>query len=57
MIMAHPYTFVLERVQREEIVAYTEAEARTRLEEMGYLADEFELIDVWSAEGTNADTR
>ena len=57
MIMAKPYTFVLERVQREEIIAYTEAEARVRLEEMGYLADEFELIDVWSAEEPNADVR
>jgi len=42
--------FVFERVIREEIVAYTEEEARLQLSEVDFFADEFELIDVWSEE-------
>jgi non-homologous end joining protein Ku len=34
------------RLNRESIRAQSVEEARTRLEEMGYLQDEFELVDV-----------
>jgi hypothetical protein len=46
-------TYVFEYVEREEIEAYSEEEARAVLEERGCLVDEFELIDVWSAEEPN----
>jgi hypothetical protein len=56
-VLHHPYevpemkkTYVLERIQRQEVEAYSEEEARVRLTELGYIEEEFELIDVWSAE-------
>ena len=43
--------FIFERVETLDAVAYTEEEARVYLEgHYGVNADEFELIDVWSAE-------
>ncbi len=47
-------TYVFERQTIEEVDAYSEEEARVRLAELGYLEDEFELIDVW---GSDADNR
>lgn len=39
-------TYYFERVSREAIKAQSEEEARLKLEELGYLQDEFELTDV-----------
>lgn len=39
-------TYYFERTDREAIKAQSEEEARLKLDEMGYLQDEFTLIDV-----------
>jgi hypothetical protein len=48
------YRFVFEYVSRREIDAQSEEEARVKLAQQVVLEEEWELIDVWSAEEPNA---
>lgn len=38
--------YIFEHTVREDVYAHNEKEARTRLEEQGYIEEEFELVDV-----------
>ena len=42
--------FIFERVETEDIVANSEEEARVLLAGLVLFEEEYELIDVWSAE-------
>ncbi len=42
--------FIFERVETKDIIATSEEEARGLLAELVLFEEEYELIDVWSAE-------